>query len=44
MAMTDTKYFVFDIESVADGALVSRLRFPGQSLAPDKAIAKYRAE
>ena len=44
MAMTDTKYFVFDIESVADGALVSRLRFPGQSLAPDKAIANYRAE
>ena len=44
MAANDTRYFVFDIESVADGALVSRLRYPGQDLAPAKAIATYRAE
>jgi predicted PolB exonuclease-like 3'-5' exonuclease len=44
MAKTDTAYFVFDIESVADGALVSRLRYPGDKLTPAKAIAKYREE
>ena len=44
MALVDTKYFVFDIESIADGALVSRLRYPGQDLPPAEAIAKYRAE
>ena len=44
MATTETKYFVFDIESVADGALVSRLKYPGEKLAPPAAIAKYRQE
>ncbi len=44
MASTDTRYFVFDIESVADGPLVSRLRYPGEDLAPAKAIARYRGE
>ena len=44
MAASDTKYFVFDIESVADGALVSRLRYPGEDLSPEKAIARYRGE
>jgi predicted PolB exonuclease-like 3'-5' exonuclease len=44
MAAPDTRYFVFDIESVADGALVSRLRYPGEGLSPQKAIARYRGE
>ena len=44
MAANDTKYLVFDIESVADGALVSRLRYPGEGLDPAAAIARYRAE
>jgi predicted PolB exonuclease-like 3'-5' exonuclease len=44
MAVADTRYFVFDIESVADGALVSRLRYPGENLSPHKAIARYRGE
>jgi predicted PolB exonuclease-like 3'-5' exonuclease len=35
---------VFDIESVADGDLVSRLRYPGEGLAAEPAIARYRAE
>ena len=43
-AKRDTAYFVFDIESVADGDLVSRLRYPGESLEPQEAIARYRAE
>jgi len=40
----DPKYLVFDIESVADGALVSRIRYPGENLDPAAAIARYRAE
>jgi hypothetical protein len=40
----DTAYFVFDIESVADGALVSRLRYPEEKLLPAAAIARWRAE
>ena len=44
MARNDTAYFVFDIESVADGALVSRLKYPGEKLAAAAAIAKYRQE
>jgi protein CrcB len=44
MAKLDTAYLVFDIESVADGALVSRLKYPGENLSPAAAIAKYREE
>ena len=44
MAKLDTAYFVFDIESVADGALVSRMKYPGENLSPVEAIAKYREE
>ena len=40
----DTAYFVFDIESVADGALVSRLRYPEDKPEPAAAIARWRAE
>jgi hypothetical protein len=38
------RYFVFDIESVADGPLVSKLRYPGQQLAADQAVRQYREE
>lgn len=38
------KFLVFDVESVADGALVSKLRYPGQKLPPQEAIRKYRDE
>jgi predicted PolB exonuclease-like 3'-5' exonuclease len=38
------RYLVFDIESVADGALVSKLRYGGQNLAPAEAVRKYRDE
>lgn len=37
-------YLVFDLESVADGALVSRLRYPGEMLDPPAAIQRYRDE
>ncbi|HJT33162.1 MAG TPA: 3'-5' exonuclease [Pirellulales bacterium] len=42
--MNAVRYFVFDIESVADGELVSRLRYPGEGLSAAEAIARYRAE
>jgi len=35
---------VFDSESVADGGLISRVRYPGQELSPAEAIDKYRKE
>lgn len=38
------KYLLFDVESVADGTLVSGVRYPGQDLSPDVAIAEYRHE
>ena len=44
MPPTEPRYLVFDIESVADGDLVSRLRYPGENLPPQKAIARYRGE
>jgi predicted PolB exonuclease-like 3'-5' exonuclease len=37
-------YLVFDVEAVADGDLVARVRYPAESLTPAKALAKYRAE
>lgn len=42
--MSNIRYLVFDIESVADGELVSRLRYPGQGLAAEAAVARYRQE
>lgn len=41
---TPVRYFVFDIESVADGQLVSKLRFPEQQLSPLEAVQRYREE
>ncbi|MEY3032432.1 MAG: hypothetical protein RLZZ622_907, partial [Planctomycetota bacterium] len=35
---------VFDIESAADGALIAKIRYPGETLSPTEAVAKYRAE
>lgn len=44
MSKAAVRYLVFDIESVADGALVSKLRYPGQGLSPADAVRKYRDE
>jgi 3'-5' exonuclease len=44
MAASDVRYLVFDIESVADAPLVAKLRYPGESIAPLEAVAKYRQE
>ena len=44
--MTDShvSYFVFDVESVADGNLVAKLRYAHAQLGPQEAIASYRTE
>jgi len=44
MARSDVAYLVFDIETVADGQLVSRLRYPQDKLDGPAAIERYRAE
>lgn len=44
MADATVSYLVFDVESVADGELVSRIRYPGQGLAAAEAVERYRAE
>jgi predicted PolB exonuclease-like 3'-5' exonuclease len=44
MSKPTVRYLVFDIESVADGELVSRLRYPGDSLSPADAVRRYRDE
>jgi len=38
------RYLVFDVESVADGQLVAKLRYPGESLEPAEAVRRYRDE
>lgn len=44
MSRAAVRYLVFDLESVADGELVSKLRFPGQQLDAAEAVRRYRAE
>jgi 3'-5' exonuclease len=44
MSANGVGFLVFDIEAVADGDLVSKLRYPDAGLAPRDAIAKFRHE
>jgi hypothetical protein len=37
-------HLVFDVESVADGELISRVRYPGFNYSPAEAIATYQDE
>lgn len=37
-------YILFDVESVADGTLVSKVRYPDEALEPQDAIRRYRQE
>jgi len=41
---SEIQYFIFDVESVADGQLISRLRYPGEDLEPKQAVDRYRSE
>ena len=42
--MTDIGYFLFDVESVADGELIAKVRYPNEGLSAAEAISAYRAE
>ena len=37
-------YLVFDAESVADGELIAKVRYGGEGLSADEAVARYQAE
>lgn len=37
-------HLIFDVESIADGELISRVRYPGMGHSPDEAIATYQDE
>ncbi len=37
-------YFIFDIETIADGDLVSKIRYPKDQLTPAEALARYQAQ
>ncbi len=40
----DIRFIVFDTESVVDGALLSKVLFPGEGLIPGEAIERYRQD
>ncbi len=48
MSSSDRKqqvsYFIFDVETIADGDLVSKIRYPKESLTPDEALTRYRTQ
>lgn len=41
---TQVAYFIFDTETVADGDLVSKIRYPNEGLSAADALARYRAQ
>lgn len=42
--MSNVDYLLFDIEAIADGDLVARIRYPKEHLSGPEALARYRAE
>ncbi|MFO0905496.1 MAG: 3'-5' exonuclease [Pirellulales bacterium] len=44
MSSNSVRYLVFDVESIADARLVSKLRYPGETLEPEAAVKRYREE
>ena len=39
-----TRYIVYDTESVVDGALMARVLYQGEELTPEAAIGRYLEE
>ncbi|HMO12715.1 MAG TPA: ribonuclease H-like domain-containing protein [Pirellulaceae bacterium] len=44
MSENEVSYFVFDVESIADGRLVNAIKYWDQELSPEEAVEKYGAE
>jgi predicted PolB exonuclease-like 3'-5' exonuclease len=42
--MADVKYLIFDVETVGDGTLIQRVRYPDSDLTPRDATDRYRRE
>jgi hypothetical protein len=42
--MSDVRYLIFDIETVGDGDLIRKVRYPDESLSPREAIQRYRSQ
>lgn len=42
--MSDVRYLIFDIETVGDGNLIQRIRYPDEQLIPRQAVARYRSQ
>lgn len=40
----EVRYLLFDVESVADGALIAKTKYPGQEISPEHAIRRFRQE
>lgn len=41
---SNVEYLIFDVEAIADGDLISKVRYSGLDLSADEAIAAYREE
>ena len=37
-------YLIFDVEAIADGDLIARIRYPGETLTPQQATRRFRDE
>lgn len=44
MNATDAAYLVFDVETIPDGELLRRVRYAGESLSPEAAVERARAQ
>ena len=44
MAQDEVGYFVFDVEAVGDGELISRVKYPDRGFSPGEALDAYRQE
>jgi predicted PolB exonuclease-like 3'-5' exonuclease len=42
--MSDVKYLIFDIETVGDGDLIQKIRYPDEDLTPREAVERYRRQ
>ena len=44
MPDSSVRYLVFDIESIADGDMVSKIQYPNEAMSGAEAISRYRSE
>lgn len=42
--MSEVKYLIFDVETVGNGRLIQRVRYPDTDLTPQDAVERYRRE